>query len=64
MAKQVYNVIINTGDTNTGANGYVTYHKVNSIPKFKLFASNKYPKWKFATVYDHASKGKLEIIKP
>jgi len=64
MAKQVYNVIINTGDINTGANGYVTYHKVNSILKFKLFASNRYPKWKFATVYDHSTKSKIEIIKP
>ena len=63
MAKIVYNIIINTGDLNTGSNGYVTYHKVHSIPKFKEFASNRYPKWKFATVYNNATKEKMEIIK-
>lgn len=64
MSKQVFNVIINTGDISTGANGYVTYHKVNSVSKFVLFASNRYPNWKFATIYDHATKGKIEVIKP
>ena len=56
MGKIVYNVIINTG----GA--YITYHKVNSIAKFKLFADRKFPGWKFATVYD--GKTKIEVIKP
>jgi len=63
MAKE-YNIIINTGSTSVGVNGYITYHKVSSIEKFKQFASNKYPNWKFATVYDKATRTKIEVIKP
>jgi len=63
MAKE-YNIIINTGAENLGNKGYITYHKVSSIDKFKLFACTKYPEWKFATVYDKATREKLEVIKP
>lgn len=63
MSKE-FNIIINTGSIEIGNKGYVTYHKVASIDKFKLFASRKYPQWKFATVYDKASRAKIEVIKP
>ena len=63
MAKE-YNIIINTGNEALGKKGFITYHKVSSIPKFKLFADRKYPAWIFATVYDKVTRIKLEIIKP
>lgn len=62
--KQVFNVIVYTGSDNIGSNGYVKYRKVNSINKFRIFINNKYPNWKFATIYDHNTKEKIEIIKP
>jgi len=64
MSKLAYNVIINTGDKSVGMNGFITYHKVHSIEKFRLFATGKYPKWKSATVYNHKTKDKIESIKP
>ena len=64
MAQTVYNVIINTGDSTQGKNGYIAYHKVSSLRKFKRFADSKYPTWCFGTVYNHATKEKLYLIKP
>ena len=63
MSKQVFNIIINTNDEKIGNKGYITYHKVNSIDKFKRFADSKYPKWIFATIYDNKTKEKIEVIK-
>jgi hypothetical protein len=63
MAKE-YNIIINTGSEDLGNKGYITYHKVSSIDKFMLFARTKYPRWKFATVYDKETRTKIEVIKP
>lgn len=62
MAKIVYNVIINTGSPDVGKNGYITYHKVNCINKFKLFATNKYPNWIFANVYNNLTREKIQTI--
>lgn len=59
-----YNVIVNVGDPRLGKDGYITYHKVSSLNKFKEFVSGKYPKWKFATVYNNKTKEKIEVIKP
>ena len=59
-----YNIIINTGSENLGNKGYITYHKVSSIEKFKQFANTKYPSWKFATVYDKATRTKIKVIQP
>ena len=64
MGKVVFNIIINTGDEAIGNKGYITYRKVNSVQKFKLFAAQKYPAWKFATVFDKATRCKIEVIKP
>lgn len=64
MSKIIFNIIINTGDLSLGNKGYITYHKVNSIQLFKKFANEKYPNWKFANVYNHSTKEKIEIIKP
>lgn len=47
-----------------GNKGYVTYHKVHSVEKFRLFAAAKYPNWIFATVYDNLTRTKREVIKP
>ena len=59
-----YNIIINTGEPEKFNKGYITYHKVNSITKFKTFASDKFPKWIFANVYDKNTRQKSEVIKP
>jgi len=63
MAK-VFNIIINTGDLNEGNKGFITYHKVSDVKKFRIFADSKFPHWKFATVYDKVSRQQLEVIKP
>lgn len=64
MAKQLFTVIIFTGDSTTGRNGFIKYRNVNNINKFKKFACEKFPRWRFATVYDKISRRKLELIKP
>jgi|APGre2960657444_1045066.scaffolds.fasta_scaffold42521_3 hypothetical protein len=64
MAQVVYNAIVFTDDLKVGQNGYITYHKINNLIKFKNFITRKYPNWKFATVYNNVTKEKLEIIKP
>lgn len=64
MGKQVFNIIVHTGDTSKGKNGFITYHKVNSVDKFKSFVNDKYPLWKFATIYDKETRSKIEVIKP
>jgi hypothetical protein len=62
MAKRVFNIIINTNEIQLGNKGYITYHKVNSIDKFRRFADKKYPNWRFATIYDNNTREKLEVI--
>lgn len=62
--KKVFNAIVNVGVAELGNKGYITYHKINSLAKFKLFLGDKYPQWKFATIYDHLTKSKIEVIKP
>jgi hypothetical protein len=64
MAKQEFNIIINTGDLSQGKSGFITYHKVSSVEKFRKFANEKFPKWLFATVYDKSTRDKIEVIKP
>lgn len=64
MSKIVFNVIVNVGNIALGNKGYITYHKINSIDKFKKFLEEKYPDWKFATVYNNDTKEKIEVIKP
>lgn len=59
-----FNIIVNTGNDALGNKGFITYHKVNSIDKWKIFCANKYPNWIFANVYDHKTKIKIETIKP
>lgn len=64
MAKVIYNVIVFTDDVKIGQKGYITYHKINDLNKFRVFITDKYPQWKFATVYDNKTKAKLDLIKP
>ncbi len=60
----VYNAIVCTNDAKIGNKGFITYHKINDLIKFKQFISSKYPKWSFANVYDNKTKAKLEMIRP
>lgn len=62
--KKAYNIIINTGDVLKGNGGFITYHKVHSVDKWRKMADEKFPDWKFATVYDHATKAKINVITP
>jgi hypothetical protein len=63
MNAKMYNAIVNVGDLSKGNKGYITYHKISSIERFKVFLSGKYPSWKFATIYNHITKEKIEVIK-
>jgi len=60
---RVYNVIVNVGDATIGNNGYVKYHKISSLERFKSYISVKYPSWVFATVYDKETREKLDVLK-
>jgi hypothetical protein len=62
--QKVLNAVVFVGDINTGNKGYITYHKISSLERFKIFLGDKYPQWKFATIYDHLTKSKIEVIKP
>lgn len=64
MAKITYNIILFTDDLQSGNKGFVKYRDVGDIEKFRLFVNKKFPKWKFATVYNHKTKEKIEVIKP
>jgi hypothetical protein len=64
MAKQIFNIIVFTGNKLIGNDGFVKYRKVNDINKFVSFISNKYPLWKFATIYDNVTKDKIKVITP
>lgn len=63
MNQKMYNAIVNVGNNSIGNNGYIKYRKINHVNKFKLFLDSKYPQWVFATIYDHATKEKIEVIK-
>lgn len=63
MNAKMYNAIVNVGDISKGSQGYITYHKISSLEKFKLFLNGKYSEWIFATIYDHKTKEKIEVIK-
>ena len=63
MSAKMYNVVVNVGDTSKGNQGYITYHKISSLEKFKLFLNGKYSEWVFATIYDYETKDKIEVIK-
>jgi hypothetical protein len=60
---RVYNVIVNVGDVSIGNSGYITYHKISSLERFKSFLNVKHPKWVFATVYDKETRQKIDILK-
>ena len=64
MANLVYNAIVFTDNLSIGNRGYITYHKINSLEKFQKFLNQKYPLWKFATLYNNATKEKIGLIKP
>lgn len=64
VSKIIYNIIIFTDNLKLGNKGYITYHKVNSLDKFIIFANQTYPDWKFATIYNNATREKIEVIKP
>ncbi len=62
MAK-VYNAIVFVGDTSIGNKGFITYHKISFLTKFKSFIDTQYPKWRFATIYDKETRQKIEVWK-
>jgi len=62
MAKE-YNAIVMVGDTSLGKNGFIKYRKISFLTKFKVFIDDKYPKWRFATIYDNETKQKIELWK-
>jgi hypothetical protein len=62
MAK-VYNAIVNVGDDSIGNKGFITYHKISFLTKFKSFIDTKYPKWRFVTIYDKETREKLDVWK-
>jgi hypothetical protein len=64
MNSKIYNAIVNVGDVSIGNNGYIKYRKISHLERFKSFLGSKYPLWVFATVYDHETKEKIEVIKP
>lgn len=62
-----YNITIFTGDESLGNKGFITYHKCSDTPnfdRFKKLANEKYPKWRYATVFLKSTREKLGIIKP
>jgi len=63
MSAKMYNAVVNIGDISKGNQGYITYHKISSLEKFKLFLNGKYSEWIFMTVYDQKTKEKIEVIK-
>lgn len=62
MNAKVFNAVVNVGDVSLGNQGYITYHKISHIERFKVFLGSKYPRWKFATIYDHATRDKIKVI--
>ena len=61
--KTVFNCILQTGDGTKGNKGFITYHKVANIDKFKVFIKEKFPNWTFFHVYNHATRKHIETIK-
>lgn len=63
--RKLLNIIVFTGDLSKGNKGYVTYHNVQGIDKFKKFINEKYPKWKFINIYDKSVivNGKSKFLK-
>jgi hypothetical protein len=47
-----------------GMKGFITYHKVSNLAKFRAFVSAKYPEWIFYTIYDKATRQKVAVEKP
>jgi hypothetical protein len=62
MSKQ-FVAIVNVGDSSLGNNGFIKYRKISFLTKFKVFIDGKYPKWRFATIYDKETREKLEVWK-
>lgn len=63
MNAKMYTAIVNVGNTSIGNNGYIKYHKISSLEKFKSFLNGKYSEWIFATIYDRETKEKIQVIK-
>jgi hypothetical protein len=57
-----FNVIVFTGDVNTGNKGFIKYRKQTSLRRFQSYVDTKYPLWKFMTLYDRKTNEK-ELIK-
>jgi len=64
MANKMFNAIVNVGVAELGNNGYVKYRKISHLERFKSFLGDKYPLWKFATIYDHETRDKIKVIVP
>jgi hypothetical protein len=60
---QQYNAIVFTGDLNLGNEGFIKYRKIHSLNKFEKFITDKYPYWRFYTIYDNQTKEKINVIK-
>jgi hypothetical protein len=58
------NITIQTGNGRIGHKGRVTWTNVDYSDKegFQKCVSNEYPEWKYFTVYDKASRKKLEVV--
>lgn len=64
MAAIVYDIIINTGDESLGFKGFIKYRKISNKDRTMTYLKSKYPNWKFATVYNKATREKIEVLKP
>ena len=56
-----FNAIVYTGKQEIGNKGFITYHKQTSLDRLKTFVNDKYPHWRFITVYDRKTNEK-EVI--
>ena len=58
-----FNAIVFTGNTELGNKGFITYRKQTSIKRFETFVNDKFPKWKWITIYDRKTNEKTIIKK-
>jgi len=56
-----FNAILFTGDVSKGDKGYITYMKQTSIKRLELYFNDKYPNWKYYTMYDRITNEKTVI---
>jgi|GEM_PF-5357350 len=63
MTSKNFNLVVFTGDTSKGNQGYIKYRKQNNLKRILAYIDKTFPLWAFCNITDRKTEQKWTIKK-